>query len=395
MKFSGRLLLVVVCVVGLLCGELCGQQLSNTFVKAPAYTGYTSTAAAEAGTTATNITITGHGLSTGDLIVNTTRANATRSVTFVNVNNLTVASIAGQTTGDSIRMYRSKNLVGSFEVPHASLDDPLLDAIAIGGLWIRPPASPSVRNFESGLLVETYSNTIDKGRGIFINNAASRSDAMYIHNLGGGVGIGIESGDLVVPTTNSYGIAQQLDSVTSIGEYIYSGATSGGPRLLWLEQRATAAAEPAMRIDLTGNAAHVAQVIVNSGGNVGAIAHRIINGAGNILWQDSAQVAAVEFGNHSVANVPTWDFHSSGNAVDYDARIQVAGGAATDGQALVEYIASYLKIPRFQINDGLEPACAVAVRGFVVFVQGGAGVADTLRVCTKDGADAYGWRALF
>lgn len=44
---------------------------------------------------------------------------------------------------------------------------------------------------------------------------------------------------------------------------------------------------------------------------------------------------------------------------------------------------------------GTEPVASEANRGMVVFVQGGTGVADTLRICTKDESDSYGWRALF
>jgi len=46
-------------------------------------------------------------------------------------------------------------------------------------------------------------------------------------------------------------------------------------------------------------------------------------------------------------------------------------------------------------NAGLEGACAAANRGRVVMVQGGGGVADTFRVCSKDGFDVYAWRALY
>jgi hypothetical protein len=60
---------------------------------------------AELGTTTTNITMVAHGLSTGDLIVNTTRSNAARVVTVVDANNVTVAAITGQTDGDTIALY--------------------------------------------------------------------------------------------------------------------------------------------------------------------------------------------------------------------------------------------------------------------------------------------------
>lgn len=46
-------------------------------------------------------------------------------------------------------------------------------------------------------------------------------------------------------------------------------------------------------------------------------------------------------------------------------------------------------------GNGAEPACDAAARGTLVMVQGGAGVADTFRICTKDSGDLYGFRALF
>jgi hypothetical protein len=64
--------------------------------------------AAEAGTTTTNLTMASHGLVTGDLIVNTSRSNAVRLVTYLNANNVTVAAVTGQTTGDTIEVYKTQ-----------------------------------------------------------------------------------------------------------------------------------------------------------------------------------------------------------------------------------------------------------------------------------------------
>jgi hypothetical protein len=60
---------------------------------------------AEAGTTTTNITMTAHGLVTGDLIVNETRSNAARIVTYVNADNVTVTAVTSQTSTDVIAKY--------------------------------------------------------------------------------------------------------------------------------------------------------------------------------------------------------------------------------------------------------------------------------------------------
>lgn len=63
---------------------------------------------AEATTTTTNIKVTNHGLANGDVIINTTRANATRAVVVVDANNVTVDAITGQTAGDVIKFPKFK-----------------------------------------------------------------------------------------------------------------------------------------------------------------------------------------------------------------------------------------------------------------------------------------------
>lgn len=47
------------------------------------------------------------------------------------------------------------------------------------------------------------------------------------------------------------------------------------------------------------------------------------------------------------------------------------------------------------LGNVAEPTCNATNRGTLAMVQGGAGVADTVRICTKDAADAYAYRALF
>lgn len=47
------------------------------------------------------------------------------------------------------------------------------------------------------------------------------------------------------------------------------------------------------------------------------------------------------------------------------------------------------------LGGGTEPTCNATNRGALVLVRGGAGVADTVRICTKDAAGAYAYRALF
>jgi hypothetical protein len=47
------------------------------------------------------------------------------------------------------------------------------------------------------------------------------------------------------------------------------------------------------------------------------------------------------------------------------------------------------------LGSGTESTCNSTNRGALVMTRGGAGVADTVRVCTKDAADVYAYRALF
>ena len=64
----------------------------------------------EAGTTTTNVTAVGHGLATGDYMVNRTRSNAVRAITYVDVDNFTVDAVAAQTTGDSFSTFVAQDI---------------------------------------------------------------------------------------------------------------------------------------------------------------------------------------------------------------------------------------------------------------------------------------------
>ena len=63
------------------------------------------THAAEAGTSTTNIKVTGHGLVTGDYVTNQSRNSEVREITKVDNDNFTVEAIFSQTTGDNITFF--------------------------------------------------------------------------------------------------------------------------------------------------------------------------------------------------------------------------------------------------------------------------------------------------
>ncbi len=95
---------------------------------------YAEDKTAEAGTTTTNICITGHGMAVGDHIINATRNStppaydniASRRVTaIVDANNFTVAAITDQASGDTIKLFKHVDRVdllraGSLQITRES-----------------------------------------------------------------------------------------------------------------------------------------------------------------------------------------------------------------------------------------------------------------------------------
>ncbi|MCA2970578.1 MAG: hypothetical protein INH43_18830 [Acidobacteriaceae bacterium] len=67
--------------------------------------------------------------------------------------------------------------------------------------------------------------------------------------------------------------------------------------------------------------------------------------------------------------------------------LQVGDGGANSNGTIVARIHTWA--------NGTEGTCDATLRGQVVMVQGGAGVADTFRICRKDAANAYAWTALY
>ena len=79
--------------------------------------------------------------------------------------------------------------------------------------------------------------------------------------------------------------------------------------------------------------------------------------------------------------------------------VGIARGAAGvlnihDGSATITNYRD-LKLRELVVTTGTEGTCNSTNRGRIVFVAGGAGVADTYRICRKDGGDAYAFVALF
>jgi hypothetical protein len=88
---------------------------TDSFTVSPAFSGMSaqSSDTAEAGTSTTNIKMTGHGLSLGEMIYNATR-DAYRFVhAIIDNDNVSVAAVTGQTTGDTIQ--KSGDVIAFFD----------------------------------------------------------------------------------------------------------------------------------------------------------------------------------------------------------------------------------------------------------------------------------------
>lgn len=108
--------------------------------------------AAEVGTTTTNIKITGHGLSTGDHVVNTTRG-AVREITKVDNNNFTVEAVASQTNGDTITFFDTSKTIGI----EGLVDETTVDFVGNqDGQSIRATASEDTLDTGEYIRVEYY-----------------------------------------------------------------------------------------------------------------------------------------------------------------------------------------------------------------------------------------------
>lgn len=70
--------------------------------------------AAESGTTATSLVMTGHNLVDLDTILNTTRSRAQRTVQLVDANTLTVESVTDQADTDVMRKFNTSKIPGVF-----------------------------------------------------------------------------------------------------------------------------------------------------------------------------------------------------------------------------------------------------------------------------------------
>lgn len=100
-------------------------------------------------------------------------------------------------------------------------------------------------------------------------------------------------------------------------------------------------------------------------------------------WSSTSYPAYLSFMTSSSTNqypverirITSWGYVGVGN-INPKQRLEVTGGVRLN-------------------TSEVKPSCTSTIRGTLWFAQGGSGVADTMEVCAKDAAGAYGWKALF
>lgn len=169
----------------------------------------------------------------------------------------------------------ANNETDALTLEFPDVTDPVWDNDVIAALHVVGPANPSTRNFACGIVVDTQSDVVDKGRGMLIRNDQSRSDGHYVGNNGGGVGYATDISDLVAPTGNSFGFIGRIRSTTSVGLLIdtENPGTGIGPTLARFNSYGTVASE-LVEIGMVGVAAHTAVTVRNVGGHASAGAFR-------------------------------------------------------------------------------------------------------------------------
>ncbi|HYC45379.1 MAG TPA: right-handed parallel beta-helix repeat-containing protein [Burkholderiales bacterium] len=149
-------------------------------------------------------------------------------------------------------------------------------------------------------------------------------------------------------------------------------------------------------IDIGANVTHAnvpaSNVVTSTAG--GGYAARNINASATGIFGDGSTVTLQGYAVTSSGVIRSTNAQgfAIGGAAGV-ARVQHSGGLftvldSTDGTANIQ-------VKHIVMEGGVEPTCNSTNRGTHVVTRGGAGVADIMRVCKKDSADAYVWQAVW
>jgi hypothetical protein len=177
-----------------IAGQIAGDIINK-------YKGY-STNNAESGTTTTNIKITAHGLATGDYVKCNSRFFVIRKVVVVDADNLTVESVTGQTSGDSIVLQK-------FFGQQVAEDTVIPSTIYTDYVSLDISLKPSYKSVgEESMGVETNSiDVVSRGKNLFdssvLGNYSTSATEYKIEN-------GINVKGIAINKYNNIGIIVKL-----------------------------------------------------------------------------------------------------------------------------------------------------------------------------------------
>lgn len=126
-----------------------------------------------------------------------------------------------------------------------------------------------------------------------------------------------------------------------------------------------------------------------------------INSSGQYQFYAGGAIKATLFSSMSLASDTSLRFNSTVDLAGGSVDVAAARNAAGLGDAAFEVnngtagVFRDLEVRAIQFNNRAEPACSASTRGGVIYVAGGASVADTFRICRKDAADVYAYVALY
>jgi hypothetical protein len=109
---------------------------------------------------------------------------------------------------------------------------------------------------------------------------------------------------------------------------------------------------------------------------------------------------SVRVKSYSIASTqPYFEATASGGEiarlVSSTSKIELNGSTSQASVTIGGTLISRWSATGFDLADaGSKPTCNSTTRGTFWFDEGGAGVADTIEVCSKDAADVYAWRSL-
>lgn len=166
-------------------------------------------------------------------------------------------------------------------------------------------------------------------------------------------------------------VRNQTPTTGSTSLVVRAGAGQTGNLTTWQNSGGTATA----RVDLNSNIITTTNFLVDGANNLalgGSYAGLQMRNTNRIAWTGTSSYVDAADLSLSRASANT---------------LQVGDGGANSNGTILARIHTWA--------NGTEGTCDATLRGQVVMVQGGAGVADTFRICRKDAANAYAWTALY